>query len=190
MSEVCHNACQNICKKGWAAIHIEGRGLRLSSNIAGRSMMLPDAVPPVDTRTLVPSSKYLYATRQGALQSQNPSKWSFFFPSISKKQILTGTSHTGKFEHLPIHRIDQLPIRDVHRSFHGYDTATVALCLLQMLFDLPDQKCEPHFFIPLKPLTFWIPKFTSHRAIEASVPDFSLQWGHGSGSESLSLQSP
>ena len=30
--------------------------------------MLPDAAPPVEIRTFVPSSKYLYVTRQGALQ--------------------------------------------------------------------------------------------------------------------------
>ena len=50
--------CQSM-QKGGVGSPIEGRGLRLSSNIAGRGMMLPDAVPPVDTRTLVPSSKYL-----------------------------------------------------------------------------------------------------------------------------------
>ena len=45
----------------------KGRGFRLSSKIAGRGIMLPDAAPPVEIRTFVPSSKYLYVTRQGAL---------------------------------------------------------------------------------------------------------------------------
>lgn len=46
-------------KDGIRRLPSKGLGFRLSLRIAGRVMMLPDAVPPVDTRTLVPSSRNL-----------------------------------------------------------------------------------------------------------------------------------
>jgi hypothetical protein len=55
------------------------RGFRLSLRIAGRGIMLPDALPPVDTRTFVPSSKYRYVTLTGALQPHH------FHPALSLK---------------------------------------------------------------------------------------------------------
>lgn len=49
-----------------------GLGVDLIFKISGRGMMDPDAPIPLDTLTLVPSSRYLVPTLHGFLQKETP----------------------------------------------------------------------------------------------------------------------
>jgi hypothetical protein len=53
-----------------------GLGFFLSFKISGRGITAPDAYIPLETRTLVPSSKYLYPVLHGFLQSNYINKYS------------------------------------------------------------------------------------------------------------------
>ena len=54
--------------KGFRYVPTVGLGVVLIFKISGRGIMDPDAPSPLDTLTLMPSSRYLIPTLQGFLQ--------------------------------------------------------------------------------------------------------------------------
>jgi hypothetical protein len=128
-----------------------GLGFFLSFKISGRGITAPDAYIPLETRTLVPSSKYLYPVLHGFLQSNCVNKYSlkktwkkikyhtyrveYFF--CLPKYICLETKGIKRWSSIiPGDRINYLYIWNMKWSFNWENPTSMSFPLLNMFLNL------------------------------------------------------
>lgn len=117
-----------------------GRGFLRSFRISGLGIMLPDAAPPMDTLTFVPSSKNLCVTLQGALPGtphHNNVNCSPMCRLTLQNQTLKSAKNSS-----PTHRVNELHVGHMQRGFHGHNSTGITISLLNVLLHLQSSQGE------------------------------------------------